>query len=94
MMYIPPLLLLVSEFAADYVEENNQLFDMICLRKYEELDNIVGVIFGINVIFGSYRTCSGFGFGIHGDSLGDGLSFGIHGNSFGNGNGLMCCFCM
>ena len=41
-MYIPPLLLLVPEFAADYAEENNQLFDMICLRKYEKLDDAVG----------------------------------------------------
>ena len=45
-MYITPLLLLVPEFAADYAEENNHLFDMICLRKYEKLDDVANRIVG------------------------------------------------
>ena len=45
-MYIAPLLLLVPEFAADFCEENEQLFDSICLRKYEYLDDFVSDIYG------------------------------------------------
>ena len=50
-MYISPLLLLVPEFAADYAEENEQLFDTICLRKYEDLDELINEINGYDILY-------------------------------------------
>ena len=77
-MYISPLLLLVPEFAADYAEENEQLFDAICLRKYEELDNIIDLIDGL-----ATGDDSGYGYGC---SLGGGY-FSCFSFSFGSGSG-------
>ena len=40
-MYIPPLLLVVPEFAIDFCEEQKQLFDTIYLKEGEDLNSLI-----------------------------------------------------
>ena len=86
-MYIPPLLLLAPEFASDYAEEQGLIFDTICLRKCEELDDIITEIV-IGPIY-SYFDGNGDGDG-DGESCGDADGDGdgrSNGLSFGDGSG-------
>ena len=85
-MYISPLLLLVPEFAADYAEDNDELFDAIRLRKYEKLDDIVDTIVGCN---GEIDTpCDGLS-----DGVGDGYENGLGSGVFSGGGSFVRGIC-
>ena len=47
--YIPPVILINPEIAANYTEEKNLLFDSICLRENEEMDDIINIFYNPNL---------------------------------------------
>ena len=83
-MYIPPFILQVPEFAVDFCEEQEQLFDVIYLKEGEELDDITDEINGCVLIAGcSLRNV----LGLDRDGCGDGYNSG-YADGDGDGDNL------